>query len=95
MINIMHGHVMKKRSTTIRINELLHAFIVALRGAAGCGHRWLSRLSERLPPLRSWFRALYRRSDRAWEEFVKTLLNVVGFLRVLRFPPTGEVDMVG
>ena len=25
----------------------------------------------------------------------KSLLKVVGFLRVLRFPPTGKVDRVG
>ena len=34
--------------------------------------RWLSRLSDVLPPLRSWVRALYRTSDRTWEEFVNT-----------------------
>ena len=57
--------------------------------------RWLSRLSDVLPPLRSWVRSLYRASDRTWEEFVNTLPKVVGFLRVLRFPPTGKVDWVG
>ena len=55
------------------------------------GLRWLSRLSDVLPPLRSWVRALYRTSDRPWEEFVNTLPKVVGFLRVLRFPPTGKL----
>ena len=34
--------------------------------------RWLSRLSDVLPPLRSWARALYRASDRTWKEFVNT-----------------------
>ena len=62
----------------------------------GCNRsRWLSRLSDVLPPLRSWVRALYRASDRTWEEFVNTLPKVVGFLRLLRFPPTGKVDRVG
>ena len=51
---------------------------------------WLSRISDVLPPLRSWVRAQYRTSDRMWEEFVNTLPKVVGFLRVLRFPPTGK-----
>ena len=59
------------------------------------GLRWLSRLSDVLPPLRSWVRSLYRASDHTWEEFVNTLPKVVGFLRVLRFPPTGKVDWVG
>ena len=36
-----------------------------------------------------------RTSDRKWEEFLNTLAKVVGFLRVLRFPPTGKVDGVG
>ena len=62
---------------------------------ASVGLRWLSRLSDVLPPLRSWVRSLYRASDRTWEEFVNTLPKVVGFLRVLRFPPTGKVDWVG
>ena len=60
------------------------------------GLQWLSRLSDRLPPLRPRVRALYRTSDRTWEEFVNTLPKVVtGFLPVLRFPPTGKVDRVG
>ena len=58
------------------------------------GLRWLSRLSEVLPPLRSWVRALYRTADCAREEFVNTLPKVVGFLLVLRLPPTGNVDRV-
>ena len=58
------------------------------------GLRWLSRLSDVLPPLRSRVRALYRSSDRTWEEFVNTLPKVVGFLRVLQFPHTGKVDSV-
>ena len=45
-----------------------------------------------LPPLRSWVRALYRTSDRMWEEFVNTQPKVVGFLR---FSPTGKVDRLG
>ena len=48
-----------------------------------------------LPPLRSWVRSLYRASDCTWEEFVNTVPKVVGFLRVLWFPPTGKVDWVG
>ena len=52
--------------------------------------------SKRRPPTTEvMVSTLYRTSDRTWEEFVKTLPKVVGFLRVLRFPPTGEVDMVG
>jgi hypothetical protein len=30
-----------------------------------------------------------------WEEFVNALPKVVGSLRVLRFPPTGNVNRVG
>jgi hypothetical protein len=30
-----------------------------------------------------------------WKESVNALPKVVGFLRVLRFPPTGKVDRVG
>ena len=33
---------------------------------------------------------LYRTSDHTWEEFVHALRKVVGFLRVVRFPPTGK-----
>ena len=58
------------------------------------GTSWLSRLSEVLPPLRSWVRALYRTADCAREEFVNTLPKIVGFLWVLRFPPTGKLDRV-
>ena len=54
----------------------------------------LSPLSDVLPPLRSQVRSLYRTSDRTWEEFVNALPKVVGFLRVLRFPPIGKVDRV-
>ena len=60
-----------------------------------CRLLYISRLSDVLPPLRSWVRSLYRASDHTWEEFVNTLPKIVGFLRVLRFPPTGEVDWVG
>ena len=35
--------------------------------------------------------SLYRTSDRTWEEFFNTLPKVVGFLKVLRFPPTGKL----
>ena len=59
-----------------------------------CGDLWFSRVSDVLPPLRSRVRALYRTSDRTWEEFVNALPKVVGFLQVLRFPPTGKVDRV-
>ena len=59
-----------------------------------CGDLWLSRVSDVLPPLRSRVRSLYRTSDRTWEEFVNALPKVVGFLRVLRFPPIGKVDRV-
>ena len=37
---------------------------------------------------------LYRTSDHTGEEFVHALPKVVGFLRVIRFPPTGKVDRV-
>ena len=53
------------------------------------------RLSDVIPPLRSWVRALCWASDRTLEEFVNTLPKVVGFLRVFRFPPTRKVDRVG
>ena len=33
--------------------------------------------------------------DHAWEEFVNTLLKVVGFIQVLQFPPAEKVDRVG
>jgi hypothetical protein len=33
--------------------------------------------------------------DSLWKESVNALPKVVGFLRVLRFPPTGKVDRVG
>ena len=59
-----------------------------------CGDLWLSRVSDVLPPLSSRIRCLYRTSDRTWEEFVNALPKVVGFLRVLRFPPIGKVDRV-
>ena len=36
-----------------------------------------SRLSDVLLPLRSWVRALYRTSDRTWEEFANNLPNLV------------------
>ena len=49
-----------------------------------------SRLSDVLPPLRSWVRAFGRASDRMWEEFGNTLPKVVGFLLVLRFRPAGK-----
>ena len=56
----------------------------------------VAQLSKRRPPTTEiWVRSLYRASDRTWEEFVNTLPKVVGFLRVLRFPPTGKVDWVG
>ena len=54
------------------------------------GLRWLSRLSDVLPLLRSRVRFMYR----TCEEFVNALPKVVGFLRVLRFPPIGKVDRV-
>ena len=30
-----------------------------------------------------------------WKEYSQRFAKVVGFLRVLRFPPTGKVDRVG
>ena len=47
--------------------------------------------SKRRPPTTEVMgSSLYRASDRTCEEFVNTLPKVVGFLRVLRFPPTGK-----
>jgi hypothetical protein len=43
--------------------------------------RWRSRQSSWLSPLRTWVR-------------VNALPKVLGFLRVLRFPPTGKVDRI-
>ena len=65
------------------------------------GLNWWLSPNDGFAPLRSWVggpgnevgvRALCRTSDRT---FVNTLPKVVGFLRVLRFPPTGKVDRVG
>ena len=48
---------------------------------------FVAQSSKRSPPL-------YQTSDHTWEEFVHALPKVVGFLRVVRFPPTGKVDRV-
>ena len=48
----------------------------------------VAQSSRRPPPL-------YRTSDHTWEKFVHALPKVVGFLPVVRFPPTGKVDRVG
>ena len=51
----------------------------------------LALSSKRRPPTTEVMgSSLYRASDRTCEEFVNTLPKVVGFLRVLRFPPTGK-----
>ena len=51
------------------------------------GLRWLSHVSDVLPPPRSCVRALYRTSDRTWEEFVNTLpYYTMGYHLVFRFP---------
>jgi hypothetical protein len=42
-----------------------------------------------------WNRGFDSRYGLMWKESVDALLKVVGFLRVLRFPPTGKVDRVG
>ena len=42
-----------------------------------------------------WDRGFDSRYGLMWEESVNALPKVVGFLRVLQFPPTGEVDRVG
>jgi hypothetical protein len=42
-----------------------------------------------------WVRGLDSRYGLMWKESVNALSKVVGFLRVLRFPPTGKVDRVG
>jgi hypothetical protein len=51
--------------------------------------RWCSHQSKRVSPLRSWTHDTYvkRVSQRSTESH--------GFLRVPRFPPTGNVDRVG
>ena len=52
----------------------------------------VAQSSKRRPPTTEVMGSspVYRTSDRTWEEFVNTLPKVVSFLRVLRFPPTGE-----
>jgi hypothetical protein len=47
---------------------------------------------NRLSPLRSW--VPFSLWTLMWKESVNTQLKVVGFLRVLRFPPTVNVDRV-
>ena len=42
-----------------------------------------------------WDRGFDFRYGLMWKESVNALLKVVGFLRVLRFPPTGNVDRMG
>ena len=49
---------------------------------------------KRRPPIITEVTGSNTASDRRWEEFVNILPKVVGFLRVLRFPPTGKVDRV-
>ena len=87
------GPHIKDRGLTFSRND--QAIEVNKRFIIDMGLRWLSRQSDVLPPLRSWVRSLYRASHRTWEEFVNTQPKVVGFLQVLRFPPTGKVDLVG
>ena len=60
--------------------------------------RWCSGQTTRLSPLRFRVRSPVRwtRTQSSCEESkVNALPKVVGFLRVLRFPPTGKVDRVG
>jgi hypothetical protein len=42
-----------------------------------------------------WDRGFDSRYRLMWKESVNALSKVVGFLQVLRFPPTGKVDRVG
>jgi hypothetical protein len=42
-----------------------------------------------------WDRGFDSRYELMWKESVNALPKVVGFPRVLRFPPTGKVDRVG
>ena len=50
--------------------------------------------SSEQAPFTSEFVGLILATD-SCEESVNALPKVVGFLRVLRFPPTGKVDRVG
>ena len=54
---------------------------------------FIEGLKWRLPPtseVKSW-NPYVRAFDHTWKELVNTLPKVVGFLRVLRFPPTGKL----
>ena len=56
----------------------------------------VAQSSKRRPPTTEVTgSSLYRASDRTWKEFVNTLPKVVGFLRVLQFPPREKLDRVG
>ena len=66
------------------------------------GLRWCSGQTTRLSPLRFRVRSpvrftlMWTRTQSSCEKsIVNALPKVVGFLRVLRFPPTGKVDRVG
>ena len=56
--------------------------------------QWGSRQSKQLSPLRSWVRFSLRTHDTSVKRVIQRSA-VVGFLRVLRFSPTGNVDRVG
>jgi hypothetical protein len=59
------------------------------------GLRWRIRLSKRLYLWDCGFDSRYGLMTLMWKESVNVLPKVVGYLRVLRFPPTGNVDRVG
>ena len=66
------------------------------------GLRWCSGQTTRLSPLRFrvrslvWFILMWTRTQSSCEKsIVNALPKVMGFLRVLRLPPTGKVDRVG
>ena len=90
-----HLHKIKPNFISIFPLNTIICLRCYIKHSEECLIYYFSRLSDVLPPLRSWFRALYRTSDRTWEEFVNTLPKVMGFLRVLRFPPAGKVDKMG
>jgi hypothetical protein len=74
-------------------NLLFWPYLRGLGGRGGFGGAVVTtRKSKRLSHLRSWVRFSLRTHVK---ESVNVLPNGVGFLRVLRFPPTGKVDRVG
>jgi hypothetical protein len=73
------------------------ALLVALLITIHCvkGLQWHSVQSARLVGSIFSENVLKPSAPLMWKELVNALPKVVGFLRVLRFPSTGNVDRVG